>query len=590
MAKSDPTFIGHVDSVSGSTITIQLKEDLPSLVMISGQSYRIGQIGAFVRIPVGYTQLYAICTLVGSAAAPTLDDDSPIPGHRWMRATLFGESMGEIFERGVSQFPTIDDEVHLVTPKDVGIIYESTTEENAITIGNIAASSGILGRLSLTPFVTRHSAILGSTGSGKSNLVAVIFSAISTSFPSSRAIIIDPHGEYASAVGASGKVFKINPERDEFPLYIPYWALPFDEFIQIATGGNLGIHETAIRDIITSMKNEAAQHLGTPPPETTVTADSPIPYSVKQLWFDLVNYERQTFNQNGGRDPLAPEEPGNPETLTPNKYPAAAAYNQAPYKNPTARNIERQLELLKSRLTDSRYGFLFNPGEQLTPDLSGSTEGDLDSTISSWIGHNKPITVFDMSGTPSEILPTIVGTLLRMIYDILFWGGETNISGKKQPLLMILEEAHLFLPEGAETPAQRTVARIAKEGRKYGVGLCVVSQRPSEINSTILSQCGTMISLRLSNSHDRSKVQGAMPDDLGALTNMLPSLKTGEGLVVGESVPIPTRIQFYRAKNKPVGDDPNVSEAWKGVRPSPEDYTVALNNWRTQSLLTQEEE
>ena len=193
-----------------------------------------------------------------------------------------------------------------------------------------------------------------------------------------------------------------------------------------------------------------------------------------------------------------------------------------------------------------------------------------------------------MSGTPSEILPTIVGTLLRMIYDILFWGGETDISGKKQPLLIILEEAHLFLPEGTETPAQRTVARIAKEGRKYGVGLCVVSQRPSEINTTVLSQCGTMIALRLSNSLDRSKIQGAMPDDLGALTNMLPSLKTGEGLVVGEAVPIPTRIQFFRAKNKPVGDDPNVSDAWTNDRPSPAHYAQALNNWRTQTLISQE--
>ena len=307
MPTTDPTYIGHVDSVSGSTVTIQLKEDVPSLVMIGGQSYRIGQIGAFIRIPVGYTQLYAVCTLVGSAAAPILDDDTTIPGHRWMRVTLFGESMGEIFERGVSQYPTIDDEVHLVTPKDISIIYEATAEEKSITLGNIAASSGIVGRLSLTPFVTRHSSILGSTGSGKSNLVAVISNAIATEFPSSRAIIIDPHGEYASAVGDSGHVFRIRPEQAESPLFIPYWALPFEELIQIAFGGNLGIHEATIRDLITSMKKEGAKHLNSPPPDTTITADSPIPFSIRKLWFEpllAMNVRPSPYQEAGNPLPL----------------------------------------------------------------------------------------------------------------------------------------------------------------------------------------------------------------------------------------------------------------------------------------------
>ncbi len=590
MSNNDPTYIGHVDSVSGSTVTIKLKDDIPSLIMVSGQSYRIGQIGAFIRIPVGYAQLYAVCTLVGSVAAPTLENENVIPGHRWMKATLFGESMGEIFERGISQYPTIDDEIHLVTPKDVSIIYESTEEETSITVGNIAASSGILGRLSLSPFVTRHSSILGSTGSGKSNVVAVIADAISTNYPSSRAIIIDPHGEYSSTVGESGKVFKISPEHEEAPLFIPYWALPFNELLQIAFGGNLGIHESTIRDLITDMKKEAARHLGTPPPETAITADTPIPFNIKKLWFDLINFERQTFLLTNNREPHEPDVNGSPDTLTPNVYPAASSNNTPPYKNTAARNLGKQLELLKSRLIDSRYGFLFSLGDGLSPSIAGETDSDLDETIASWVGHDKPITVFDMSGTPSEILPTIVGTLLRTIYDVLFWGGETDISGKKQPLLIILEEAHLFLPEGSETPAQRTVSRIAKEGRKYGVGLCVVSQRPSEINTTILSQCGTILALRMSNSQDRSKIQAAMPDDLGALTNMLPSLKTGEGLVVGEAVPIPTRIQFYKARNKPMGDDPNVSESWRTQRPSPNHYTQALSNWRTQTISNQEKD
>lgn len=175
--------------------------------------------------------------------------------------------------------------------------------------------------------------------------------------------------------------------------------------------------------------------------------------------------------------------------------------------------------------------------------------------------------------------------MLRLVYDMLFWAMELPIGGRKQPLLVVLEEAHLFLPEGCDTPAARTVSRIAKEGRKYGVGLCVVTQRPTEVESSVLSQCGTMIALRLTNPTDRSKVESAMPDDLGAISGMLPSLRTGEGLVIGEAMPIPSRIQFYRAGNRPRGDDPDMPAAWRETRPDGSLYAEALANWRRQSLV-----
>ena len=150
-------------------------------------------------------------------------------------------------------------------------------------------------------------------------------------------------------------------------------------------------------------------------------------------------------------------------------------------------------------------------------------------------------------------------------------------------MLIVLEEAHLFLPDGADTPAHRIISKIAKEGRKYGVGLSIITQRPTEIDSTVLSQCGTMIALRMTNSADRSKVESAMPDDLGALSGMLPSLRTGEGLVIGEAMPIPSRIQFFRAANKPQGNDPDVSQAWQQEKPDEKFYKDALENWRRQS-------
>ena len=249
MDRGAPTRIGHVDSVKGGVVTIRLR-DVPTFMMVDGHSYRVGQVGAFLRVPLGYTQLYAVCTLVGAAAAPRNEEPGIPPSHHWLSATLFGESLGGVFERGVSQYPTIDDEVHLVTPQDMRVIYGSTTEERAITVGHIAATSGISGQLDLGQLVTRHLAVVGSTGSGKSNLLAVLVEAICTQgFPAARVLVIDPHGEYAAAVGQYGRVFKIKPavEKGELPLYVPFWALPFEELQAIVLGQMQPAAETAVR-------------------------------------------------------------------------------------------------------------------------------------------------------------------------------------------------------------------------------------------------------------------------------------------------------------------------------------------------------
>lgn len=588
MRQGTPTLIGQVDSVKGGVVTIRLLDGVPTFLMVDGRSYRVGQVGAFLRIPLGYTQLYAVCTLVGAAAAPKSDDLNIAPGHRWLSATLFGESIGGVFERGVSQYPTIEDEVHLVTPQDMRVIYGSTREDRAITVGHIAAASGISGSLDLGQLVTRHCAVVGSTGSGKSNLMAVLLEAIATQgFPSARVLVIDPHGEYGSAVGQYGCVFKTkpDPQKNESPLYVPYWALPFDEFQSIALGQMQPAAETAVRDEVTARKKAAAQHFVdiVRPPDTAITADSPIPFSAKSLWFDLDEFERRTFTDNNRTTVSQRTIEGDAETLLSSQYPAPHPGSQAPFANPRPRNIARQLELMRSRLQDSRLEFLFKPGEKLSPDLAGKTTGDLHQLVQSWVGHDKPLTILDVSGLPSEVRSTIVGTLIRIVYDMLFWAFDLPISGRKQPLLVVLEEAHTFLPEGADSPSYRTISRIAKEGRKYGIGLCVVTQRPVEIESTVLSQCGTIIALRLTNSADRQKVEAAMPDDLGALSGMLPALRTGEGLVLGEAMPIPSRIQFFKARRRPHGDDPDMPQAWRMPRPDAAQYESALKNWRHQA-------
>ena len=588
MIQAAPTLIGRVESVKGGVVTVRL-EDLPTFIMVDGRSYRVGQVGAFLRIPLGYTQLYAVCTIVGADAAPQTGEPNARPSHRYLSATLFGESIGGIFERGISQYPTIEDEVHFVTPADMRVIYGSTKEERAITVGHIAAASGVSGNLDLGRLVTRHFAVVGSTGSGKSNFLAVLLEAIATrDFPSARVLVIDPHGEYGSAIGQYGQVFKVNADaaKGEKELYVPFWALPFEELQAIALGGMQPATEASVRDEVTIRKKGAAAFLKNQPPETAITADSPIPFSLKRLWFDLDDYERQTFQNNERTIPSAKLVEGDAEKLTSNQYPAPNPGHQAPFAHPRPRNIAKQLELLRSRLQDSCYRFLFNPGEALTPDLEGKVKGDLHELVQSWVGHDRPLTILDVSGVPSEILSTMVGTMVRIVYDLLFWAQDLPIGGRNQPLLIVLEEAHVFLPEGGTSAAHRTISRIAKEGRKYGVGLSVVTQRPVEIESTVLSQCGTMISLRLTNSGDRAKVEAAMPDDLGALSGMLPALRTGEAMVLGEAMPIPSRIQFFKARKRPRGDDPEMPEAWRQPRPDPAHYESALNNWRHQTDVT----
>ena len=295
-----------------------------------------------------------------------------------------------------------------------------------------------------------------------------------------------------------------------------------------------------------------------------------------------------TFKDKDRSEPSDKLVEGDAAKLRPNLYPAPNPGNKAPFA-PRPRGIAKQLELLRSRLQDSRFAFLFSPGENFSPDIDGKVEMDLHELVRSWVGHDKPITVLDVSGLPSEVLSMIVGTLVRIVYDLLFWALDLPISGRNQPLLIVLEEAHIFLPEKGDTPAHRTISRIAKEGRKYGVGLCVVTQRPVEVESKVLSQCGTMISLRLTNSADRQKVEAAMPDDLGALSGMLPALRTGEGMVLGEAMPIPSRIQFYKARKRPRGDDPEMPQAWREPRPDDKHYQSALQNWRHQMDVTGEE-
>jgi DNA helicase HerA-like ATPase len=241
-----------------------------------------------------------------------------------------------------------------------------------------------------------------------------------------------------------------------------------------------------------------------------------------------------------------------------------------------------------SRIKDTRYEFLFKPGEY-TPDLAGKVNKDLSELLLSWVGNDKPITILDISDVPSEIMMSIAGTLLNIVYEAMFWGQDSPIGGRQQPLLIALEEAHSYLRSGEHSIASRTVQRIAKEGRKYGVGLLLVTQRPSELDETVLSQCGTIIALRMNNSKDRGYVAAAIQDELQTVVDLLPSLRTGEGIISGEGVSIPSRVQFYKLTNAPKSVDPEVSKEWsKNYSQTKDDYNKLVSLWRNKKFRMEE--
>lgn len=597
MATTDPTYVGQVASVTGGIVRIRLRRDMPTtLVLVEGESYRVGQIGGFFRIPMGYANLYGVCAQVGADAVPgnttepsqaiEIDDaDQGLSGYRWMTLALFGEATAGRFERGVGQYPTVGDEVHFVTSTDLAVIYSVTDVGSVVPIGTIAATSGIPASLDLGKLVTRHSAVVGSTGSGKSNLVRIILEGLaSPALQSARILVIDPHGEYGAVAPGRVRAFAINPNDQEERLVIPFWALPFDELMPLIFGQMNANHEAIVRDRVQELKREAAEHLPNAPELQTITADSPVPFSIRRLWFELDDFERQTFRTVGGAKVVTElQTNGDANALTSNIYEPYGPASKEPLRNPAARFIGKQLEFARSRLLDPRYAFIFNPAEGYAPDLDGRVESDLAGLLASWVGHDRPLTVLNIADIPSDVAADLVGLLVRIVYETLYWADTAPMSGRNQPLLIILDEAHRFLPDGADSAAFRTLTRIAKEGRKYGVGLMVVTQRPGEIDGTVLSQCGTMIALRTTNPKDRSRVASAFPDDLGGLVELLPSLRTGEGLIVGEAMPVPSRVRIRHSSSPEAGSDPAVSACWTGSpRPDPTHYNGAVLNWRRQ--------
>lgn len=620
---NDPTFLGTVQDVQGATISIAMDRDTVSgLAFVNGQGYRIGQVGSFVRIQIGFASLYGVVSQVGAGAVPDSKMKvAPLElqfGNRWMTVQLVGEGLqtGE-FRRGISQYPVIGDKAYLVVERDLMKIYGPGDPTDYASIGHLASAETIPALVNINKLITRHSAVVGATGSGKSTTVAgLTYSLVDeTRYPSARILILDIHGEYGRALGDRSAVFRVvdgdSLQDGVFPLNIPFWALSFGELMDVGLGGLDDQRAAQVADQIVELKRET---LRVSPREgvntETVTVDTPVPFSIHKLWLELHKREHLTVVPKPGENvdekvPAyvldeygKPVQTGDAMNVIPPQYRSVKTTGRADERVQWSNDvigIRQPLASLASRLRDPRFNFLFKPGPWL-PGLDGVPSEDLDSLLQSWIGGEKPVTILDLSGIPSIVLSELVGALLRIVYDSLFWARKIPEGGRERPLLVILEEAHSYLGSQAKSAAT-AVKRIAKEGRKYGVGIMLVSQRPSEIDPTILSQCGTIFAMRLANDTDRGQITSASSENLKGIFDMLPTLRTGEAIVVGEAVSLPTRalITSPPRNRRPDSDDPRVvvrgslsidgfdgAGGWNQKRDKP-DYKAVVRQWRMQN-------
>lgn len=585
--KTDATYLGSVIRVDSSNVEVELSAEIPSAApIINGRIYKIGQIGTFVKMPMGNVVIFGIVAAVSDRPSVDGGDIEGRSGSKFLSVQLIGEKIGDSdFERGVGTYPTIADEVHLVIEEDLRAIY-GDYNSGAIEIGKHSSSDNLSVYLDTHNLVLRHCGILGSTGSGKSNTTVSFLKAILNNHIGSRAILVDPHGEYATAF-PDAKVLKIGDS--ESPLFIPFWLMTFEELAYFLVGADhrdeQKVEYRLLRELITVLKRENVNLKAGPVAPEFVTADSPIPFSARKLWYRMNWYLNASFNvavkdeQNEGT--ARQTDPGDAESLCAATFEPYAMNNSSPYKSKHTDFFAYEKKIL-SRLKDSRFDFLFNPGDYKTAD----SLKDLHDLLTEWIGSERRLAILDLSGVPFEVLDITVGLITRFIYDSMFWGRSESYTGKKRPLLLAFEEAHTYLGRSNQNGyARSAVERIFKEGRKFGIGALVISQRPSELSETILAQIGTLVALRLTNSSDQAIVKSAAPDNLNSLMDLLPSLRIGEAVIAGEAIKIPSRVRLKLNQPRPTSDDPKLVECWNIEHPQSEDnYKNVVKRIREQKF------
>lgn len=455
---------------------------------------------------------------------------------------------GGTFIRGVRHYPTPGANVYAVSLNEINAIF-AKFREYEFFIGQLAAHKDY--HLSLDPraLFGRHFAIIGQSGSGKSWTVTSLIQHTIKAMPKTHLIMLDLHGEYCWK-NDNGGIESAFPDElvnyvDAMDMEMPYWMMTYAELVDLFIDKDdkgASMQMAFMREILQQLKRKEAKQIGL----NTVSIDTPIYFSLAEMYmqFKSANEERKDFGKTTG-----------------------ALFGQ----------FDEFLVRMQSRFNDVRYDFLLKPKKR-------NTSASMADLLRQFIGlgdKKANITVVDLSSVPTDVRPAVSAQVGRLAYEFNYW----NPKRREFPITLICEEAHAYIPRekgGQFEGTKKMMERIAKEGRKYGVSIGVVSQRPTELSETMLAQCSSFICLRTTNPDDQAYVRGLVPEAEGDLTDILTSLGRGEALVLGEAAPLPTRVQIYRPNPEPKSNDVDYYTSWR-EGPDQLDVDGIVNNWRTQT-------
>jgi hypothetical protein len=522
--------IGNVVEIAGSGS--QIRMDAAALMALQSNPdpsvAMSGQVGSQVKMVVGNAWLIAnVRTLRGA-------DGGELVAHVDFLGEGSKDSAGTLsnFRRGVTRYPIPGADVMPVTTDDLRAIFAASDEPN-IEIGTVYPTDDIRGALYVDPMLSKHFAVLGSTGTGKSTSVALILHRISQLSPEGHIVMIDPHGEYSAAFKNCGELFNVDN------LQLPYWLMNFEEHCEVLLTTH-GSDRQRDADILAKCLLAARTKGKDMSQYGKVTVDSPIPYLLTDLHGIIVN-EMGKLDRAGDSLPF--------------------------------QRIKTKLEELRA---DPRYTFMFSG--MLVSDSMPALIAKLFRLPS----QGRPISIVDVSGVPSEVTSVVVSVLARMVFDYAIWSRTEA----QKPLLLVCEEAHRYVPkdENAENgqAVRKILERIAKEGRKYGVSLGLITQRPSDLAEGVLSQCGTIVSMRLNNDRDQACVRAAMPEGARGFLDAIPALRNRECIVCGEGVAIPIRVRFddLEPEKRPASSDPSFARLWRETGDEAGIISRTLKRWR----------
>ncbi len=566
MAQQADTLIGHVIDIQGSTLSGSLVEDEQGAVpkvTIGDEDILVGQLGSYVAVTQGNIKILALVTRMSeqeklSPVAP--GDKTSDPIHlSYAQRLLSLVPVGSVkkdgqFERGVSTYPTTGAEVHAIGSNDIEGMF-SKFRSKQYDVGNLSSHPTLTVCLDPTSLFGRHFAVLGQTGAGKSWTVANLVQRAIAVMPKAHIIVLDLHGEYSwtNDQNARCSAFKDDTFRyiDARELEIPYWLMTYAELcdLLIDRTEREAHNQTAFfRETLRELKQRERKPLEL----KRVTVDTPVYFSLDEV-LTLIEAENGRMVQG------------------------AKGLKQGPNYG----SFDRFITRLQSRLNDVRYDFLLKPKKR----ISSNT---LAPMLRDFVGlgnptdakTNRPLTIMDLSSAPFDVRPTVAAQIGRLAFEFNYW----NPQYREFPILLICEEAHAYIPRESQSQyagSRKSMERIAKEGRKYGVGLAVISQRPHEVSETVLAQCGTFLCLRITNPGDQNYVRCLVPEGERDLVDILAGLGRGEALALGEAVPLPTRLQFYKPDPKPNSDDIDFYAKWK-EGPDDIDVDKIVDCWRRQ--------